>query len=165
MENEGNPNPGGSKDSEPQGATGGGAQNMSLAEYLALPENKDANLVMPLSWCPHLDTITSEPVPTNIDVRKEGCEECGHVGENWICLICLTIHCSRYVKEHMLIHGTEKEHSVTLSFSDISVWCYTCNDYIDNPKLYPFKNAVHKSKFGEEMPKTSTENAVELTMQ
>ena len=92
------------------------------------------------------------------------CEECGHVGENWICLICLTIHCSRYVKEHMLIHGAEKEHSVTLSFSDISVWCYTCNDYIDNPKLYPFKNAVHKSKFGEEMPKTSKEIAVELTM-
>ena len=137
---------------------------MTLAGYLALPENKDANLVMPLSWCPHLDTVTSEPVPTNIDVHKASCEECGHVGENWICLICLTIHCSRYVKEHMLIHGTENEHSVTLSFSDISVWCYTCNDYIDNPKLYPFKNAVHQSKFGEEMPKIAADNAVELTM-
>jgi uncharacterized UBP type Zn finger protein len=140
-------------------------KNMKLSEYLALTENKGANLVQPLKWCPHLEIITTETLTSNFDVQKAACEECGHVGENWICLICLSIHCSRYVNEHMLIHGAEKEHPLTLSFSDISVWCYTCNDYIDNAKLYNFKNVVHKSKFGEDIPRTSGNQVVELQLQ
>ena len=101
--------------------------------------------------CSHLAEVTSESALTNIDAKKDSCEECGHVGENWICLLCLTTHCSRYVKGHMLAHGSETKHPITLSFSDISAWCYTCDDYVDDPKLYPFKNAVHKSKFGKDL--------------
>lgn len=161
MENQ-NLKPGSSKDIDPETPS-----NMKLTEYLALPENKDANIVQPLTWCPHLEMITSESMPVSIDVQKVSCEECGHVGENWICLICLSVHCSRYVNEHMLIHGTEKEHPLTLSFSDISVWCYKCNDYLDNQKLHAFKNAIHKSKFGEDMPiPTANNNGVfQLRMQ
>ena len=156
------PQPGSSKESN---AKGNDNKSMGLADFLSHPDNKDANLIVPLPWCPHLDLITKSPPPLNIDVQKESCEECGHVGENWICLICLTIHCSRYVNEHMLKHGDEKEHPLTLSFSDISVWCYVCNDYLDNPKLYPFQNVVHKSKFGEDMPKCNiADGVVELEM-
>ena len=42
------------------------------------------------------------------------------------------------------------------SLSLISVWCYGCEDYVDNECLYEKKNALHKNKFnGEEMPKKS----------
>ena len=40
------------------------------------------------------------------------------------------VFCSRYVQEHMLFHSIESQHLVTLSFSDISVWCYACEDYV-----------------------------------
>ena len=80
----------------------------------------------------------------------------GFQGENWICLVCHKVFCSRYVNEHMVIHSAEAQHLVTLSFSDISVWCYGCEDYVDNECLYEMKNALHKNKFnGEEMPKKS----------
>ena len=43
----------------------------------------------------------------------------------------------------MVIHSAENQHLVTLSFSDISVWCYGCDDYVDNDVLYKMKNALH----------------------
>ena len=50
-------------------------------------------------------------------------------------LKCLEVHCSRYVNEHMLFHGIDKgdDHRLSLSFSDLSVWCYACDAYVDNP--------------------------------
>ena len=48
------PKPGSSKEIHSQDDSTKDIQNMTLAEYLALPENKNANLVQPLSWCPHL---------------------------------------------------------------------------------------------------------------
>lgn len=61
---------------------------ITLKQFLALPENKDATLVVPLQWCPHLETssVASEP-PDSID-PKAPCLQCGNVGENWICLAC-----------------------------------------------------------------------------
>ena len=63
------------------------------------------------------------------------CLTCQNVGENWLCLICSEIHCSRYVNAHMVRHGENTGHAVTLSFSDLSVWCYTCDSckYRQNP--------------------------------
>ena len=128
-------------------------ENMTLAEYLSLPENQGANLVVPLTWCPHLETVTKDFDEALFDVKRK-CENCDNVGENWICLVCHRVFCSRYVQEHSLFHSLESEHVVTLSFSDISVWCYACNDYIDNDSLYQMKNALHKNKFdGVSMPK------------
>ena len=40
----------------------GGDDNLSLAEYLAMPENQGASLVVPMPWCPHLDTLGSYEV-------------------------------------------------------------------------------------------------------
>ena len=97
---------------------------MKLSAFLALPENANANMVVPLSWCPHLEQVSRDP-PERLDA-KTACEapDCGHVGENWICLVCQAIYCSRYVKEHMVIHSAENEgHIIALSFSDLSVWC------------------------------------------
>jgi histone deacetylase 6 len=47
-------------------------------------------------------------------------------------LQCLQVHCGRYINEHMMLHGHSTSHPLTLSFSDLSVWCYACEAYIDN---------------------------------
>lgn len=51
----------------------------------------------------------------------------------------------------MSFHQTESDHPLTLSFTDLSVWCYKCESYIENPTLHKFKNLVHLSKFNEEL--------------
>lgn len=40
--------------------------------------------------------------------------------------------CGRYVNEHMLFHWLGEQHSMVLSYSDLSVWCYQCDQYVDN---------------------------------
>ena len=59
----------------------------------------------------------------------------------------------------------EKEHLMALSFSDLSVWCYCCDNYVDNIRLYDVKNAAHKDKFGEEMLKIEGPGTVSVTME
>lgn len=51
----------------------------------------------------------------------------------------------------MLYHHLDTDHPLTLSFADLSVWCYKCENYIDNPRLFKYKNLAHLDKFGEEM--------------
>lgn len=84
---------------------------------------------------------------------KSACQNCETTIENWICLTCFKTFCSRYVNEHMLFHHLEQEdaHALALSFSDLSVWCFKCENYIDNPILFKYKNLAHRDKFGEEM--------------
>jgi uncharacterized UBP type Zn finger protein len=52
-----------------------------------------------------------------------------------MCLKCGQVCCSRYIKGHMAIHASETKHGLGVSFSDMSVWCYDCNEYIDNPDI------------------------------
>ena len=46
--------------------------------------------------------------------------------------ITLQVHCSRYIKGHMVKHGEDSGHKLVLSYADISVWCYACDSYIHN---------------------------------
>lgn len=86
-----------------------------------------------------------------IDHRAE-CAECHTAIENWICLLCFKTYCSRYIAEHSAFHSISSDHPLTLSFSDLSVWCYKCEAYIDNPQLHKYKDLAHRSKFnGEEL--------------
>ncbi|GFO21263.1 histone deacetylase 6 [Plakobranchus ocellatus] len=106
--------------------------------------------VTPLTWCPHLTEV--RPVPREGLNSSEPCGTCGDPTENWVCLTCYKVECSRFVNEHMLYHRLETEHNMVLSYSDISVWCYCCDQYVDNPALREVKNAAHRSKFGEALP-------------
>ncbi|XP_012219597.1 histone deacetylase 6 isoform X2 [Linepithema humile] len=117
--------------------------------------------VMPLRDCPHLFTVNEVP-SGGIDVTAP-CMECVSTAENWICLQCYTVHCARNVNQHAMQHAEECEHPITLSFSDISVWCYGCEAYIDNPRLYAARNAAHQSKFNEELPWTYSETSVNVS--
>ncbi|KAI7857774.1 hypothetical protein BDC45DRAFT_500642 [Circinella umbellata] len=107
--------------------------------------------VKPITTCPHIPTNISSEV--FIDTP---CKECNELKENWQCLSCSTILCSRYVHGHMLDHfSNTKDHSVCLSYSDLSVWCFICKNYIINKALEEVKHAAYVAKFGEEPPITS----------
>ena len=52
------------------------------------------------------------------------CAECKDETENWVCLKCGGVFCSRYVNEHMVKHNeANPDHCVALSFCDLSFWC------------------------------------------
>ena len=59
----------------------------------------------------------------------------------------------------------ETEHFLALSFSDLSVWCYCCDNYVDNIRMYDVKNAAHKNKFGEEMLRIEESKTISVTME
>jgi len=110
--------------------------------------------VYPLPWCPHLPSLPlPEMQPETVDTQAP-CNQCGDTKENWLCLHCFQINCSRYINEHQLYHFSSTGHPLALSFSDLSVWCYECDSYVDNESLYSIKNKAHRHKFqGEEMLK------------
>lgn len=87
--------------------------------------------VMPLKNCPHISTVNEVPA-NGIDITTP-CSECASTVENWICLQCYTVNCARSINQHAVQHAEESDHPITLSFTDISVWCYDCGAYIDNP--------------------------------
>ena len=53
----------------------------------------------------------------------------------------------RYKKGHCLSHSQESGHCLALNFSDLSVWCYACDNYLDHAKLYPVKVGITSSVY------------------
>ena len=95
--------------------------------------------------------------------------------ENWLCLTCGTIQCSRYVNGHALQHWQETrkkicssyvddrglDHCLAASLSDLSVWCHACEAYVVNPSLRPLMAALERRKFDGPRcvgPRASTNN-------
>ncbi|KAG8192735.1 hypothetical protein JTE90_009756 [Oedothorax gibbosus] len=101
--------------------------------------------VTPLEYCPHLELL--QPLPSEGLNVKAACQACGSLNENWVCLHCYQVYCGRFINQHMLQHGTGMKHHLTLSFSDLSVWCYACESYIHNDALAPIKDHAQDKKF------------------
>lgn len=82
--------------------------------------------VEPIADCPHIpSTVIKE------DSYHTPCQACQDTTENWQCLTCNSVYCSRYRQGHMKQHVTENaDHSVCVSYSDLSVWCFKCDNYI-----------------------------------
>ncbi|KAH9655726.1 hypothetical protein KPL70_022408 [Citrus sinensis] len=62
---------------------------------------------------------------------------------------------SRYVNKHMLRHYREKNHSVALGYSDLSVWCFACDAYLNAQpilQLRPVHETSYVLKFGRALP-------------
>jgi len=93
--------------------------------------------------CPHIEPSLNTDITIDINTP---CIQCHNVGENWVCLVCSQVFCSRYVQGHMVSHNESSQHPIALSFSDASVWCYSCESYIDAPILKPFVHAVGLAK-------------------
>ena len=74
---------------------------------------------------------------------------CENIGENWVCLKCGLVGCSRYKNSDMMRHQEETEHQIALSFSDLSFWCYSCNEYIMADALHALLQMFSKKKFGD----------------
>jgi len=75
------------------------------------------------------------------------CSECEERDENWLCLSCGVVYCSRYVNQHMVQHNEISKHPIALSYADISIWCYSCDSYIESPLLHPIAQTVVQEKF------------------
>jgi uncharacterized UBP type Zn finger protein len=80
--------------------------------------------------------------------------------ENWMCLECGAIRCSRYQNGHCRMHwestvqndGDGEGHCVAISFSDLSIWCYVCSAYVKHPTLLsPLLSVLERLKFQQTM--------------
>ncbi|KAJ3697536.1 hypothetical protein LUZ61_001241 [Rhynchospora tenuis] len=105
------------------------------------------------STCDHLPSLCADLL--HIPPPDTPCSRCEHPAENWLCLSCKEVLCSRFVNKHMLSHHQETAHSLALSFSDLSVWCFSCEAYLDVQlirELHPVYEVAHLLKFGERPP-------------
>ncbi len=103
--------------------------------------------VIPLTDCPHLQQVRGASGHSSKFNAHGSCLSCTDSSENWICLTCHEIQCSRYVKNHMVEHYEKHKHPMVLSFTDISVWCYECDSYVHNDILSEVKQLAYDSKF------------------
>ncbi|XP_075976743.1 histone deacetylase 6 [Anticarsia gemmatalis] len=136
-----------------QGSSSG--EKTTLVDYLA--KNMQAIVdgemfaVIPLQWCPHLESLYAIPSDVKFEQGVK-CIDCDHTEENWVCLHCYVTACARSINGHMQAHHASTGHALVLSLVDLSVWCNICDAYVDNALLYDAKNNAHKHKFGEDMP-------------
>jgi hypothetical protein len=107
--------------------------------------------VQPKTNCTHFsDHVTMGVIPMIAPAfHNSKCKTCQDISENWICLTCGETCCSRYVKGHAKEHNGTTQHPIAMSFSDLSLWCYSCKDYITSPLLSGFTSELHNAKFGE----------------
>jgi len=162
--------------------------DLSQTFLLNLSQNQCRNNTFSSLCCSYfheLEHVRKEPQPPT----KEGdgypfVDDLGKVtcppGENWICLDCGVIRCSRYVNGHALEHfqytsnmnrkrssnsekkmsgnHTEKEetmesshgHCLAVSLADLSVWCYECESYVVHDSLDPIVQKLQEMKFTSE---------------
>ena len=65
----------------------------------------------------------------------------------------ITTPLARYVSGHQVDHHAASLHPLALSYSDLSVWCFVCDSYVDHELLFEVKDRAHQDKFGEPMLK------------
>lgn len=108
--------------------------------------------ISPKVDCPHIakdDVQNSIEFLTNSNTICFPCQSCNETKENWLCLKCNSIYCSRFTNQHMLKHNQISNHEVALSFSDASLWCYICESYIYNEQVSELSKLVGKMKYPE----------------
>ncbi|GAM28633.1 hypothetical protein SAMD00019534_118090 [Acytostelium subglobosum LB1] len=106
--------------------------------------------------CKHLTdhTLVKQSLDINIfdnaDLTNLSCQSCADPSENWVCLKCRYIGCSRHVSGHAAEHHTSTAHPIAASFSDHSFWCYDCESYLEHPVLGDFLDVLNTLKFFKE---------------
>jgi len=141
--------------------------------------NDQGGPVVPISDCPHVKNHVKLPV----EGLPSPYARCSHgtasstlgrakgefmddgscpSGENWICLECGIVGCSRYINGHGLMHYEESlkseetkgkdgaGHCIAVSLADLSVWCHACSAYLKDPSLVHLVAKLEKLKFGIE---------------
>ncbi len=87
--------------------------------------------VTPKYDCKHIKKALNQPTDIKTlfaDLRQRPCIDCGDTNENWWCITCHKLFCSRYVNGHMMQHFLNNEnHPISISMTDLSVWCNITN--------------------------------------
>lgn len=115
--------------------------------------------VHPKENCPHLEYHRTEELP--VIKIPSCCFLCSDSSENWICLKCYTIGCSRFVSGHQESHFQQTGHCVAASFSDFSFWCYLCESYITHSSVQTVLQKLYQAKFGTDIRETKKEESSE----
>jgi uncharacterized UBP type Zn finger protein len=135
--------------------------------------------VVPIDNCPHLEghvKMTVSDLKDSFDPSATSCSynaaeitstkgkakaDVDHdtgmcpSSENWFCLECGVLRCSRYVNGHGILHWEETKmdtpqavgHCLAISLTDLSVWCYECSAYVTDPSLAPLLERLQDLKF------------------
>ncbi|KAK3193007.1 hypothetical protein Dsin_024317 [Dipteronia sinensis] len=131
---------------------------------IQLGEDDDLLLGAESGWveartsCDHLALLASDLL--HIPTPDTPCNRCHHPSESWLCLCCKDVLCSRFVNKHMLQHFQQSNHSVALSYSDLSIWCFVCEAYLDAqviPQLRSVHDIAYTLKFGQAPPVRTVE--------
>jgi len=104
--------------------------------------------------CPHAEKKFNTNILNKMHSFPGTCSSCKSPQELWFCLSCGEISCGRHVNGHALSHYQSNQHPITISFEDLSCWCYDCDDYIDHKSLRPALFLLHQLKFGNPHPKS-----------
>jgi NAD-dependent SIR2 family protein deacetylase len=119
--------------------------------------------VEPKRNCPHTEAVDIDLGAITVDEAKkfltDKCGNCDSTEENWICLACGFLGCSRYVSGHMAAHNESTGHPLAISFSDLSCWCYECDSYIISPAISAIHSMLYLAKF-EKLPPNVVYNGV-----
>mmetsp|Transcript_36668 Transcript_36668/g.50454 ORF Transcript_36668/g.50454 Transcript_36668/m.50454 type:complete len:639 (-) Transcript_36668:145-2061(-) len=99
--------------------------------------------------CSHLKECETTLAPLSSLKFDVPCALCSNTGENWVCLFCGEVGCSRYANSHAKQHFEAKnEHFLSLGYSDLSIWCYQCQAYVTHSSLTARVRHFQSLKFG-----------------
>uniref|UniRef100_A0A0G4EYI6 RING-type domain-containing protein n=1 Tax=Chromera velia CCMP2878 TaxID=1169474 RepID=A0A0G4EYI6_9ALVE len=112
--------------------------------------------------CPHILEHVNEDLPDYVNINAS-CQSCGLVGENWLCLKCFSVHCSRYKNACHQVHAMDSGHHIGKSFGDLSIWCNLCDSYIKSPMLRGISDLVYEAKFDNRDPALASQGAAATT--
>ena len=117
---------------------------------------------LPCSHAPQADKKAVGGPKSEVEQHDDG--SCPST-ENWLCLQCGVVRCSRYANAHGVAHweATQQEnddnagHCVAVSLTDLSVWCHVCQAYLRHPTiLQPLLQRLEQLKFAKEKDGTAT---------
>ena len=123
--------------------------------------------VVPRTDCPHamdqsnIDQLLSINIKQTKEKLSKSCGHCDETFENWICLFCGSLECSRYKNGHMKDHNEETGHPFAISLADFSCWCYSCGDYIWSPTIKRVHDTIYLAKF-DEAPQAYSDDQIVL---
>ncbi|MES1918467.1 hypothetical protein MHBO_000432 [Bonamia ostreae] len=82
-----------------------------------------------------------------LEEEKMECINCENNEDLWVCLICATIGCSRYQKQHSKKHFEKTGHRYTIKMPNKAVWDYETSSYVHKLIGDEHKNDTNEETF------------------
>jgi hypothetical protein len=105
--------------------------------------------------CSHCAKLSPHGFSGTDPFKVQTCSVCDDDSELWVCLHCEKVFCGRFANRHGVIHWMNTKHSVLMSLSDGTIWCYLCREYQHHDAssvLSSFYAAFHMARHGEAPP-------------